>query len=133
MARRGFTLIEVLVTTTLVGVAIAGALVALGRFSRADAYAADAELLQRLASQKLAALQVEGDIRTGESSGDFTDEGYPEAQWTLEMQTTDDSNVEEAVLTATKGDSEQVLSELIFFRPTTTTTGTNTATGTGTP
>jgi hypothetical protein len=36
--------------------------------------------------------------------------------------------VEEATITATKGESQQVLSELIFFRPTTTTT---TTAGTG--
>jgi type II secretion system protein I len=125
---RGFTLIEVLVTSALVGVAIAGSLTALGRLSRADAYARNAELLQRLGAQKLVTLQVEGDLRTADTSGDFSTEGYPEVQWRLELQTTTDENVEEATITVTKGESEQALSELIFFRPTTTTT---TTTGTG--
>jgi prepilin-type N-terminal cleavage/methylation domain-containing protein len=126
---RGFTLIEVLVTATLVGVAIAGALTALGQLARADSYAQNAELLQRLAAQKLTALQVEGDIRTAETEGDFSTEGYPDAEWSLELQTTTDENVEEATITATKGESQQVLSELIFFRPTTTTTTTTAGTG----
>lgn len=126
---RGFTLVEVLVTCALVGVAIAGSLTALGQLARSESYARNAELLQRLAAQKLATLQIEGDIRTGDTSGDFSTEGYPEVQWQLALQTTTDQNVEEVTITATKGDSEQVLSELIFFRPTTTTTA---ATGTGT-
>ena len=98
---------------------------ALGSLSKAEAAARNAELLQRLASQKLSALRVEGDLRTAETSGDFSEEGYPDADWSLELQTTDDENVEEATITATRGDSEQRLSEQFFFRPTTTTaTGT---------
>lgn len=125
MARqRGFTLIEVLVTTVLVGVALAGAMTALGSLSKVEAAARNAELLQRLAVQKLAALRVEGDLRTAETSGDFSAEGYPDADWSLELQTTDDDNVEEATITATRGDSEQQLSEQVFFRPEATgTTG----------
>ncbi|WP_309717182.1 type II secretion system protein [Armatimonas sp.] len=125
---KAFTLIEVLVTATLVGVAVAGTLTAIGSLSRADVSARNAELLQRLASQKLAALRVEGDLRTAETSGDFSAEGYADADWSLELQTTDDENVEEATITATRGDSQQTLSEQVFFPPeTTTTTGTGTS------
>jgi prepilin-type N-terminal cleavage/methylation domain-containing protein len=126
--KQGFTLIEVLVTSVLVGVALAGAMTAIGSLSRADVAARNAELLQRLAVQKLAALRVEGDLRTAETSGDFSAEGYEDVEWVLELQTTEDANVEEATITATRGESQQALTELIFFRPT-TTTGT---TGTGT-
>ncbi|WP_395146331.1 prepilin-type N-terminal cleavage/methylation domain-containing protein [Armatimonas sp.] len=127
MGKRAFTLVEVLVTTALVGVALTGVLSALGRLSRTDSYARNAELLQRLAAQKLSALRVEGDLRTAETKGDFSAEGYPDAQWNLELQTTDDENVEEATITAVRGESEQALSELVFFRPETTTAGTGTS------
>ena len=133
VVKRAFTLIEVLVTTALVGVGLAGTLTALGQLSRGDAYAQNAELLQRLAVQKLAALQVEGDLRTAETSGDFSAEGYPEAEWSLELQTTDDENIEEATLIAVRGSSEQAISERIFFRPETTTTAAGVATGAGGP
>ena len=120
--QRAFTLIEVLVTATLVGVAVAGTLTAIGSLSRADVAARNAELLQRLASQKLAALRTESDLRTAATSGDFSAEGYADADWSLELQTTDDENVEEATITATRGNAQQALSERVFFPPATTTT-----------
>ena len=126
--RAGFTLIEVLVTTALVGIALVGVLTALGRLSQVDSYTRNAELLQRLAAQKLSALRVEGDLRTAATKGDFSAEGYPDADWSLALQATDDENVEEATITATRGQAEQALSERIFFRPATTTTS---GTGTG--
>jgi prepilin-type N-terminal cleavage/methylation domain-containing protein len=124
--RQGFTLVEVMVTSVLVGVALAGAIGALGSLSKADTAARNAELLQRLAVQKLAALRTEGDLRTAETSGDFSTEGYPEADWSLELQTTEDENVQEASITAVRGESQQVMSELVFFPPETTTTTTGT-------
>lgn len=131
MARRrqAFTLIEVMVTSVLVGVALAGAIGALGSLSKADTAARNAELLQRLAVQKLAALRTEGDLRTAETSGDFSAEGYPEAEWSLELQATDDENVQEATITAARGESQQAVSELVFFQPETTTTTSGTGAG----
>ena len=127
MGKRAFTLVEMLVTTALVGIALSGVLTALGRLSRSDAYARYAELLQRLAVQKLAELRVESDLRTAATKGDFSAEGYADAQWTLELQATEDANVEEATITALRGESEQVISELVFFRPEATPTGTGTS------
>lgn len=124
MGKRAFTLVEMLVTTALVGIALAGVLTALGRLSRADSYARNAELVQRLAAQKLATLRVESDLRTADTKGDFAAEGYPDAQWSLELQATDDANVEEATITAVRGEAEQTLSERVFFRPETIATGT---------
>jgi prepilin-type N-terminal cleavage/methylation domain-containing protein len=122
--RRAFTLVEAMVTTALVGIALAGALAGIASLSKADTRARDAELLQRLAIQKMTEFESVSDPREVENSGDFTDAGYPDAQWELTVETGGEENLDLLTITATRGTNEQVVKQLVYVPPITTTGGT---------
>ena len=67
--KRGFTMVEVLVTVVLVSVALVGVFGGLRSLQAADARAQTADLLQRLASEKVADLKLLSDPATGATSG----------------------------------------------------------------
>lgn len=119
----GFTLIEMLVTTILVAVAIVGVLGAIRAISVADLRARDADLLQRLAVLKLNEFGPVTDPQTADNKGDFTDQGYPDVQWNLEVLPSGTENLDELTITVTRGDASQKLTGLLFVRPTTGSTG----------
>jgi type II secretory pathway pseudopilin PulG len=113
-----------MVTTALVGIALAGALAGIASLSKADTRARDAELLQRLAIQKMTEFESVSDPRAVENSGDFTDAGYPDAQWELTVETGSEENLDLLTITATRGTTEQVVKQLVYVQPITTTGGT---------
>jgi len=117
VARRGFTLIEVLVTILLVSVALVGAMHGLRALAAADIRARRADLLQALAQQKLEELRATEDPRTLDDRGDFSEQGHPEITWTLTVQPSGAENVDEVQVTATQGDYSQSLKELIYVPP----------------
>jgi type II secretory pathway pseudopilin PulG len=122
--RRGaFTLIEVLVTIVLVTLAVVGVFGGIRSLTKADIKAREADILQRLAAQKLAEMGTISDPNTAEPDGDFSDEGYPDVTWTMEVEPSGTLNVSQIVLTATRGEETQSLTALVFVRPVTGTTG----------
>ena len=48
--------------------------------------AADAELLQTLAMQKMNELGAVTDLNTADTKGDFTDEGHADVTWTMDVE-----------------------------------------------
>jgi prepilin-type N-terminal cleavage/methylation domain-containing protein len=126
--RNAFTLIEVLVTTILVSVAVVAVFGALRSLTRSEIRAREAELLQRLAVQKLSELGTVTDPKTSDNKGDFSEQGYADASWTLTIEPGSLTDIEQATVTATRGDVEQTLVGLIFVRPTTITTSATGAT-----
>lgn len=125
MARRraGFSLVEMLVTIVLVGLAMAGVFGGIRSLMAAEAKARDANLLQRLAADKLNEMGPVTDPRTADTSGDFTDSGYSDITWTMELETTSTLNVQQVTVTATRGNTSQTISSLVFLRPQTTEGG----------
>ena len=119
MARRraGFSLVEMLVTIVLVGLAMAGVFGGIRALMATEAKAREANLLQRLAADKLNEMGPVTDPRTAEASGDFTDSGYPDITWDMEVESTSTLNVEQVTVTATRGDSSQTISSMVFLRP----------------
>ena len=123
---RGFTLVEVLVTTVLVAVAIVGVLGGIRAIRDADAKAQTADLLQRLASEKINDVRLLQDPSTGGTDGDFTDRGYPDVSWALQETASGVTDLTQITVTVTRGKDSQALTTLLFVRPQagTATTGT---------
>ena len=132
---RGFTLIEALVTVVLVTVAIVAALGGIGALSNTDAKARTALLLQRLAREKLEDLKIYADPSQAGSSGDYSDRGYNNIQWTADVEPTSIANVDQVTVTATRDKNSQAISTLIYIPSSTSTSSTTTsgASRAGTP
>ncbi len=126
LAKRGFTLIEVLVTVVLVSVAVVGVLGGIRSIQAAGARARSADLLQRLVAEKLGDMKLLADPSAGASAGDFADRGYPDITWTAAVEATGMTSLDKVTVTATQGGQEQALTTLIFVRP-------SGGTGSGTP
>ncbi|MGI4791546.1 MAG: type IV pilus modification PilV family protein [Janthinobacterium lividum] len=119
--KRGFTLIEVLVTVVLVSIAIVGVLGGIRSIQAAGAQARSADLLQRLAAEQIGDMRLLSDPSTGGNSGDFSDRGHSEITWAANVETTNAANVDKVTVTATRGRISQAVSTLIFVRPSTGT------------
>ena len=114
---RAFTLVEMLVTILLVGLALAGVFGGIRSLTVAEVRAREADLLQRLCAQKLSEMGTVTDPRTAETSGDFSDEGYANVTWTVEVEPSGSLNVDQVIVTATRNDETQTLTGLVFVRP----------------
>ena len=127
-SRRAFTLIEVLVVVVLVSLSLVAVMNALRTMGATDAYARDADLLQRLAALKMAEIGTVSDPRTMDDSGDFAEQGYPAVEWRMETEPSGAENVDQVTITAERDNAAQSLVGLVFIRPITTGTA-----PTGTP
>jgi prepilin-type N-terminal cleavage/methylation domain-containing protein len=76
-ARRGFTLVEMLVAVVLLGVGISACVACMGTSTRASALAEEYTAVQLLAREKLSEIELSG-TGEGEDQGDFGEErpGY---------------------------------------------------------
>ena len=131
--KRGFTLIEVLVTVVLVSVAVVGVLGGIRSIQAAGARARDADLMQRLASEKVGDIRLLSDPSTGGNAGDFSDRGHADITWTASVETTGAANVDKVTVTATRGGQSQALTTLVFVRPSGGTTAGSAVTGRQSP
>ena len=120
--KRGFTLIEVLVTVVLVSVAVVGVLGGIRSIQAAGARARGADLMQRLVAEKVGDIRLLSDPSTGGNAGDFSDRGHADISWTASVETTSAANVDKVTVTATRGGASQALTTLVFVRPSTGTT-----------
>jgi type II secretory pathway pseudopilin PulG len=133
-------MIEVLVTTVLVAVAIVGVMGGIRSVEATQAKANTADLLMRLAAEKLDDSKILADPADGGSSGDFSDRGYPNITWALTETSTSVTSLDEIVVTVTDGKESQSLDTMLYIVPaagTTTSNGSGNATtttaGSGTP
>jgi type II secretion system protein I len=130
-SRSAFTLIEVLVATVIVAIAIVGVLGGISSITSTKSSALDAAFLQRLANEKLNDLRMLQDPTTAGSTGDFSDRGYPDITWSSDVETTSTTNLDQVSVTATRGNRSQEISTLIYVLPAAgTVTGTGTTSGT---
>jgi prepilin-type N-terminal cleavage/methylation domain-containing protein len=114
----GFTLIEVLVTIVLVSVAIVGVMGGLRSIGAANTRAHTADLLQRLASEKMSDIKLLSDPSAGSDGGDFSDRGYGGITWAVTLEASGATNVDKITVTATRGRASQAITSLVFVRPT---------------
>lgn len=115
--KRGFTLIEVLVTVVLVSVAVVGVLGGIRSIQAAGARARSADLLQCLVAEKVGDIRLLSDPSTGGNAGDFSDRGHAEISWTASVEATGAASVDKVTVTATRGGDSQALTTLVFVRP----------------
>ncbi|MGC4044509.1 MAG: prepilin-type N-terminal cleavage/methylation domain-containing protein [Armatimonas sp.] len=128
---KGFTLIELLVAILLVGICIAGVFGGLTALGKADAAARDTVLVQRLAQKKLADVALTGDPSLMDEKGDFSEEGYPDATWSMTYeQESDLTTLQRVTVTAERQNQSQTLTTLVYVPPATSTTNGTTTGGT---
>ena len=111
----------------LVGIAVSGVFGGIRAMTKADIKARDTDLLQRLATEKVEDIRVNGDPNTYGTNGDFTDRGYPDITWTMETQTSSTTNVDQVIVTANKAGETQAITEFVYVPPVTGASTTTTA------
>ena len=101
----------------------------------AEAKAKMAERLQGLAMDKMNELGTVTDASSAETSGNFFDQGEPNATFTIDVETTDTENLDKITVTAIEGTERQSLTSLLYIpaaTSTSSTTGSTSTTGSGT-
>jgi prepilin-type N-terminal cleavage/methylation domain-containing protein len=119
MRRRGFTLLECLIATVVVGAGIAVALAGISASLRAEVHSQNASRAARLLDEMLGRIEG-GEIQVEAASGDFTAQGAPDVTWTIVVNATDQPNLNEMVLTAQwteHGDPVDASVTRWFFQP----------------
>ena len=111
----------------LVAIAVTGVFGGIRALTAADVRAQDADLLQRLASEKMEDVRVNGDPTTYGSQGDFTDRGYLDVTWSMDVQTAGAANVDQVTITATRLRDSQAVTEFVYVPPASTTSTTSSA------
>ncbi len=94
-SRAGFTLVEVLVATSIIAIGLLGALTAFSMASRVTAASTYDTIVSALAQQRLAevrALALSDLLPEGESEGDFGDE-HPGCSWRIVVGRPDEMHV----------------------------------------
>jgi Tfp pilus assembly protein PilV len=125
--RSGFTLVEVLITGVLVAIALTGVFGGIRAITRADAQAKDADLLQRLAQEKVNDIKLLADPTDAANQGDFSDRGYTDITWNMSLTTTTITNLDQITVTAARGNMSESLTTQVYVAPVTTTTTTTSA------
>jgi general secretion pathway protein I len=87
-SRAGFTLIEVLVTLLLIGIVLPSIMHAITISVLAASAARSRNQATELARSQLAQiiLEISQGQSNGDSSGDFTDQGWPQCKWQSSVQ-----------------------------------------------
>lgn len=125
--RRGFTLLEVLVSATLLAVGIAAVVRGFGALTEGEYRVRTAERAQRLAMAKYEELVSTGQTDTPSLDGDFAEEGEPDYEWTAETLPTGVESLEAVTVTVVRrGDdrSPVAVAEGLVHRPLTASGGT---------
>lgn len=127
MVKRAFTLIEALVSATIVGVGVAAAVGAFGALSHRQALLMQKETMRELAVEKLEELTATGDLTT--PNGDFQDRNEPRFVWdatTYQSGVTNLTTFQVTVRLADatgSDDNQETVTSLVFEPPATTDTG----------
>jgi len=127
---RAFSLVEAIAAAALVGIGVTGVLTGIRSILATESRARTTDLLQRLAVEKLEEFGTVVDPQTAENEGDFTEQGYPEVQWNLTIETTDDASVSSITVDAVKGDNSQSVTGWVYSGSETGTTTPSPAGGT---
>lgn len=102
--QRGFTLIEMIVATVILALAIVGAISAIGSSTRATEASERMQTAAILAQSKLTELELQASsLTSGEQQGDFGAE-YAQYRWRAVMDTTEFEKLLRVTLTISWGD-----------------------------
>ena len=118
--RRGFTLVEAIVSVALLAVGIVAALSAIGQMTKTEGIVQEGERMRRLADEKLQELIATGDYQTI-TEGDFTERGENRYSWSTVLDPTGVENLESLTVTVVhvnrRDDSGYQASQLIYIPP----------------
>ena len=92
--RKGFALIEALVSVTLLATGIAATVAGMGAISRAEYRSQEREQMQRLAFRKYDELIGTQALQAGQTSGDFEEMGEPRFIWSAARSSTGNGNLD---------------------------------------
>jgi prepilin-type N-terminal cleavage/methylation domain-containing protein len=95
LKRRGFTLVEALVSVVIVSVGIGACLGTMGAIARAQSRAADTEEMQRLAVRKYDELTATNASGSSSDQGDFQELGEPRFVWRAQRSSADKAGLDE--------------------------------------
>jgi len=120
--RFGFTLIEVMVATVLLGLGIAMGFSALSSMTKTELRLREKEKMNLLAVQKLDEIMALGDVANQQTDGDFSEFGEPNYKWTMDTQPSGTDNVSTVRVIVTTNDDKtsdptSSASSLIFTSP----------------
>ena len=124
---KGFTLIEALGASVILGIGIAAAISGFTALGKGEARARDVETMHRLAVQKYDELCATTSPFTGSQNGDFTDRGDTTHTWSLTVQPSGVQNLDAIIVTVQKtnanpGDPAAEVDGLVNEPPQTSTT-----------
>ncbi|CAN5421795.1 hypothetical protein BH11ARM1_BH11ARM1_06850 [soil metagenome] len=126
--KKGFTLIEMLVATVILGVGVAAVLGAYASISSSEDRARTVEKLQRLAVDKFSEMRATNDTFTANDNGDFSDRGDDNINWSMEVEPSGVENLQAVTITVTQSNAgntapEAEVTQLVFVQPPATDTG----------
>lgn len=121
MRKRGYTLIEALVSAVLLAVGIVSGLSAMSNMTRTEGKARETQLFWKIAQEKFDEVRATGDIDFAPVDGTFEEPDRAGISWSVETEPSDVENlttVRVQVYRTSEGeDSGITLSTLIFVQP----------------
>lgn len=123
MKRRGFSLIEAIVSVAILGVGIAAAISAIGHLSSTEFHNRETETMLRLAKEKLSEVRADGQLDTAPIEGQFEGAGRDVYRFTVEVEPSEVENVNIVYVTVFRNGKDeetgQALTTLVFTPPVT--------------
>lgn len=120
---RGFTLVEALVAVILCGVGVVAAMQALASLQKTNVKATHSERLLRLATNKIEEIGITASINETPTDGNFSDDGAPDATYTISIQPGTVQGTFTVTITASDQVTQQSLSTVLFDSTATAQTG----------
>jgi prepilin-type N-terminal cleavage/methylation domain-containing protein len=120
--KKGFTLVEVIVATALLGIGITMGFSALSGMTRTEIRLRELEKMNLLAVQKLNEVIAVGGVDSQETEGSFEEYGEPNYKWTLESAASGTENLDTVRIIVEAADSKSTdpsasASGLVFTSP----------------
>ncbi len=122
--KKGFTLVEVVVSVALLAIGIVVSLGSLSAMTKTEVKLRKTEEMNRLAVQKIEEVLAVGNATTAETSGTFEDYGYTGYEWSLEVAPSGTENLDTIRVTVTEASANSSagvsVSSLLYTPPSTT-------------
>ena len=122
--KKGFTLVEVVVSVALLAIGIVVSLGSLSAMTKTEFKLRKTEEMNRLAVQKIEEVLAVGNATTAETSGTFDDYGYTGYEWSLEVAPSGTENLDTIRVTVTEASANSSagvsVSSLLYTPPSTT-------------
>ena len=126
--KKGFTIVEVVVSVALLAIGIVVSLGSLSAMTKTEVKLRKTEEMNRLAVQKIEEVLAVGNATTAETSGTFDDYGYTGYEWSLEVAPSGTENLDTIRVTVTEASansSASVSVSSLLYTPPSTTGATN--------